>query len=107
MLILHIQIKTRAKISFKMPFSHVIVSSAQWTLYGTVKVSKGAKIRNQYNQVPNSIKKNHVVKIVSTWSISPDENNKFALVYVNGKQFRFRVFTFVQYIFPGSRINIH
>ena len=61
--------KTRAKISFKMLFSHINVGSAQWTLYGTVSF------------VPTTIK-NHVVKIVITWSIRPDENNNIGLVYM-------------------------
>ena len=32
--------------------------------------------------LPTTIK-SHVVKIVITWSISPDENNNIGLVYIN------------------------
>ena len=56
MIILHIsKSKPKAKISYKMLFSHVNVGSAQWTLYGAVGfVSTTIKIM---------------------WSIGLDENN--------------------------------
>ena len=47
---------------------HINFGSAQWTLHGTL------------NFVPTTIKY-HVVKIVITWSISPDEITNIGPVY--------------------------
>ena len=51
-----------------MIFSHVNVDSSQWQLHW----AEGF--------LPTTIK-SHVVKIVITWSIRPDENNNIGLVY--------------------------
>ena len=51
-----------------MLFSEVNNDSFQWTLHGAEDV------------LPPTIK-SHMVKIVITWSISPDENNNIGLVY--------------------------
>ena len=58
-----------AKISFKMTFYHVNVGSAQWPLH------------RAEGFLPTTIK-SHVVKIVITWSIGPDENNHIGVVIV-------------------------
>ena len=56
-----------------MLFSHENVGSAQWTLHWAEVF------------LPTTIK-SHVVKIVITWSICPEENNNIRLVYIVIKQ---------------------
>ena len=64
-----------------MIFYHVNVGSAQWPLL----LAEGF--------LPTTIK-SHMVKIVITWSISPDENNNIGLVYTDTAQCSLAVYFF-------------
>ena len=75
--------KSRAKISFKIHFSHLNVGPVQWTL-----------LRAE-GFLPITIK-SHMVKILIMWSISLDENNNIALVYKMDFNFMFITVAFNQ-----------
>ena len=52
--------------------------------------------------LPTTIK-SHMVKIVITWSISPDENNNIGLVYIKKSDIKNRNFLF---LFNGLKFDI-